>query len=146
MILMFNKQYREESKLISELVKKIKKSQSLTKEYRKNSETYILDTICIEFELTSKTRLTVKDKSDNVIVEMDCTWAQDALQEARSNLFSQLLEIVRNTHDKRLNKSEQFEQYKKEMETKQKELDKATADKAAAEAAIFNARQRLKRL
>lgn len=142
---MFNKQYREESKLISELVKKIKKSQSLTKEYRENSETYILDTICIEFEV-SKTRLTVKDKSDNVIVEMDCMWAQDALQEARTNMFSQLLEIARNTHDKRLNKAKQFEQYKKEMEAKQKELDKATADKAAAEAAIFKARQRLKRL
>lgn len=145
MILMFNKQYREESKLISELVKKIKKSQSLTKEYRGNSETYILDTICIEFEV-SKNILTVKDKSDNVIVEMDCMWAQDALQEARFYLFAQLLEITRNTHDKRLNKAEQFEQYKKKMETKQKELDKATADKAAAEAAIFKARQRLKRL
>lgn len=145
MILMFNKQYREESKLISELVKKIKKSQSLTKEYMENSEIYILDTICIEFEV-SKNRLTVKDKSDNVIVEMDCMWGQDALQEARFYMFAQLLEIARNTHDKRLNKAEQFEQYKKEMEAKQKELDKATADKAAAEAAIFKARQRLKRL
>ena len=145
MILMFNKQYREESKLISELVKKIKKSQSLTKEDRENSEIYILDTIRIEFEV-SKTRLTVKDKSDNVIVEMDCMWAQDALQEARFYMFSHLLEIARNTHDKRLNKAKQFEQVKKEMEAKQKELDKATADKSAAEAAIFNARQRLKRL
>ena len=134
MILMFNKQYREESKLISELVKKIKKSQSLTKEYMENSEIYILDVICIEFEV-SKARLTVKDKSDNVIVEMDCMRAQDALQEARFDMFAQLLVIARDTHDN-----------KKEMEAKQKELDKATADKAAAEAAIFNARQRLKRL
>lgn len=130
---MFNKQYREESKLISELVKKIKKSQSLTKEYMENSEIYILDTIRIEFEV-SKDRLTVKDKSDNVIVEMDCMRAQDDLQEARFHMFAQLLVIARDTHDKRLNKAKQFEQYKKEMEAKQKELD------------IFKARQRLKRL
>ncbi len=145
MILMFNKQYREESKLISELVKKIKKSKSLTKECRGNSEIYILDTICIEFEII-KSRITVKDKLDNIIVKMDCSWAQDALQEARFYMFSHLLNIARGTHDKRLDKAKQFELSKKEIAAKQKELDKAAADKATAEAAIFNARQRLKSL
>ncbi len=145
MFLVFNKQYRQESNLISDLAKKIKKTSSLIKEFKGNSEIYILDSIIIEFAIMRDV-LTVTDRNKNVIVTLNCAWAQDELQEARYYMFSNLLVQARETATERLEKAKTISQPTKELQTKKAQLDKAARDKATAEAAIANALQKLKSL
>ena len=145
MFLVFNKQYRQESNLISDLVKKIKKSSSLIREYKGNSEIYTLDTIVIEFEMIHNV-ITVTDRNKNVIVALKCAWAPDELQEARYYMFSNLLNQARETCDKRLEKAKTISQATQKLQTRQAQLDKTAKDKAAAEATIVKARQKLKSL
>lgn len=80
-----NKQMRTEEKIFGELHKKLKKSKNFACEIKGNTETYILDTVNLEFNVTAS-RLTVKDKTDNVVVDIDCGF--DALSEIQSRRFS----------------------------------------------------------
>lgn len=145
MVLIFNKQYRQESNLISDLSKKIKKSQSLRKEYKGNNEIYTLDNIIIDFAITDNT-ITVKDKKKNVIVALDCKWAQEELQEARFYMFSNLLNVARSVYDRRTEKSKTFAQAQQDIQARQAVSDELAAAKSAHETAIRNAREKLKSL
>ena len=150
MFLIFNKQYREESNLVSDLVKKIKKSQSLYKEYKNNHEIYVLDNIIIEFALTDNL-IIVKDKKKNVIVTLDCRFLNSPskeaeLSKARFHMFTHLLGVARSVSDNRLDKARYISRATKTMQAKKGRLDKAAQEKATAEQIITDARQKLKSL
>lgn len=145
MILIFNKQYRQESGLISDLTTKIKKSKQIIQEYNGNKEIYKLDSIDIILDVLQNT-LVVMDKNKNVIVDMNCQFDRDELQEARYYMFSNLLEAARKTYKKRTEKVKALEQAAQKIKAEQARIDKAKAEKLAADAKIADARRRLKSL
>ena len=145
MILMFNKQYRQESALISDLAKKIKKSKSVVRVYHESTEVYQLDNIDVRLDVKDSV-LTVTDKNNQVIIDMDCRYEHDELQRARFGMFGHLLDVVRDTYKKKNEKVKALQQAAMELNEKQKRLDEAKASKAAAEAKIADARNRLKTL
>lgn len=152
MILVFNKQYRQEEKLFSELKKKIKQSKSMVVSVDKNYEIYKLDSIEVRFSVGAKSGLIVFDMAGNVILpEMNCEFRQgysteDELQRARFTMFTNLLDVARESNKKRTEKAKKMEQATKKLQKEQAALDKAAHDKAAAEAVIMNATNRLKSL
>ena len=90
MFLIFNKQYRAEDKLISELVKKIKKSKTFSVD-DKDKEIYKLDNLDIVFDLPEHV-LSVLDKSGAEIIKIDCTnKSGDDFQQERAKWFHHLL-------------------------------------------------------
>lgn len=149
MILVFNKQYRQEEKLFRELKSKIKKSQSIAT-YLAQSEVYKLDSIDLYFDV-DEYLLTVKDKSGNVIVELNCKYAgapyndEMELANARNNMFSALLDAARKQYNKRVEK-EKLEQATKKAQAKIAEKKKAKKEQALKEAAVTKAYERLKGL
>ena len=145
MILIFNKQYRQESGLISDLTTKIKKSKQIIQEYNGNKEIYKLDSIDIILDVLQNT-LVVMDKNKNVIVDMNCQFDRDELQEARYYMFSNLLEAARKTYNDRTEKAKALEQAAQKIKAEQARIEKAKAEKLAADAQIANARRRLKSL
>lgn len=145
MILIFNKQYRQESGLISDLTTKIKKSKQIIQEYNGNKEIYKLDSIDIILDVLQNT-LVVMDKNKNVIVDMNCQFDRDELQEARYYMFSNLLEAARKTYNDRTEKAKALEQAAQKIKAEQARIEKAEAEKLAADAEIANARRRLKSL
>ena len=154
MILVFNKQYRQEEKLFRELKKKINQSKSMVNgSDGKNAEIYKLDSIDVHFFIGSKSKLKVFDKSGGVIIDMDIPEFKatpysdaDELGNARINMFHHLLMATRDVYSKRTGKAKKLNQATQELQKKQAALDKATRDKAAAEAVIVNATNRLKSL
>lgn len=145
MILIFNKQYRQESGLISDLTTKIKKSKQIIQEYNGNKEIYKLDSIDIILDVLQNT-LVVMDKNKNVIVDMNCQFDRDELQEARYYMFSNLLEAARKTYNDRTEKAKALEQAAQKIKAEQARIDMAKAEKLAADAKIADARRRLKSL
>ena len=145
MILMFNKQYRQESALISDLAKKIKKSKSIIRVCHENTEIYELDNIEVCFDIL-KSVLSVIIKSGSKLVSLDCSYADDELQLARYHMFSNLLQRARDTYYRSIDKAKALEQATKEAKKKQEALDKAKAEKEAVEAKIIDARRRIKSL
>jgi len=91
MFLIFNKQYRAEEKLISELNKKIKKSKTFSDIREEFGEIYKLDNLDIVFYLSEHV-LSVLDKSGAEIIKINCKEnAGDDLQRERANWFHHLL-------------------------------------------------------
>ena len=150
MILFFNKQYRAESNLIGDLAKKIKKSKVVEREIRGNTEVYKLDNMAISFDILGS-KLTVEEKkTGEAIVDMDCKFggifAGDELQNARSDMFSNLLEVARKTYKAHTEKAERMNQASKKIQEEQAQLSKVETERAVAEAAIVEARKKLKSL
>ena len=153
MILVFNKQYRQEEKLFRELKNKIKQSKSMVKDTDgKFGEFFSLDSIDIQFFYGTDKYLKVFDKSGNIIVNMDihyfgnCVSDEQELANARWNMFNNLFTFARDTYTARIEKAKKLERATKEIQEKKTKLDKAARDKEAAEAAIVNATTRLKSL
>jgi hypothetical protein len=154
MILMFNKQYRQEEKLFRELKKKINQSKTMIKDSdAKTGEVYKFDSIDVHFFTGSKSKLKVFDKAGGIIIDMDVPEFKatpysdaDELGNARINMFHHLLMFTRDVYSKRTEKAKKLEQATKTLQDKQAALDKAARDKAAAEAVIANATNRLKSL
>ena len=95
MILIFNKQFRTEEKIISELMKKIKKSATVNKSYEGNTEKYEFDNLDVFFDIIDR-KVVVTNKMGDEIMSMDCHYdAYDEMQEVRSNWFSELLNKAR---------------------------------------------------
>ena len=150
MILFFNKQYREENGMINDLAKKIKKSTVVEREIRGNTEVYKLDNMAISFDILGS-KLTVEEKkTGGAIVDMDCkfggNFAGDELQNARFDMFSNLLEVARKTYEAHIEKAKKMSMAAKKMQEKKQLLEKVSAEKAVAEEAIVAARKRLKGL
>ena len=99
-MLIFNKQFRAEEKIISALIKKIGKSATINSVYDGNAEKYECDTFDVSFDLTDK-KILVTDKTGDKIMSMDCHYdAYDELQDARSTWFHQTLENARRRYGK----------------------------------------------
>ena len=113
MLMIFNKQFRTEEKIISELIKKIKKSKKIVMSYVGNAEVYELDTIDISFD-TVKHELLVEDKSGKKIMSLDCNYdMHNEMQQARSNWFHEVLNKSRERYDKESAALEKQEKWKK---------------------------------
>ncbi len=154
MILMFNKQYRQEEKLFRELKKKINQSKSMVNgSDGKTGEIYKFDSIDVHFFTGSKSKLKVFDKAGAIIIDMDIPEFKatpysdaDELGNARINMFHHLLMFTRDVYSKRTEKAKKLKQATKTLQEEQAKLDKAAHDKEAAEAVIANATNRLKSL
>ena len=104
MILIFNKQFRTEEKIISELMKKIKKSATVNKSCEGNTEKYEFDNLDVFFGLIDR-KVVVTNKMGDKIMSMDCNYdAYDEMQKARANWFSELLDKARAREDKEKDK------------------------------------------
>ena len=103
MFLFFNKQFRLEQNLISELAKKIKKSVSFHSCYggnNSNTEIYKLDNLDIWFDITNR-KIIVFDKSGAEITSLDCHYDElSDMQKARTKWFHDLLcKVARGRKD-----------------------------------------------
>lgn len=140
-MLVFNKEFRQGEKLISEIRKKIKKSKNLELKYDDGLEVYSFDTFDVIFStVISETFFKVVDKSGKEIVSMDCTYKNDdELAKVRFNRFSHLLDFIRTQDKIRKAKSEKFKQasekadHKRESAQAQKTL-KRTQEKMLSDA------------
>ena len=124
MFIVFNKEYRKYNAIMSDLLKKMKKSIILERKDEENAEIYELDTVDIVFQI-GKHKIGARDKSGAEIISLDCHYDRtNELQNAKCNLFSGFLKEVRNTYDKRIEKESKFkkaaEKANKEAEAKQK--------------------------
>lgn len=151
MILFFNKQFREESGLINDLAKKIKRSTVLERKTQDNTEIYTLENIIVSFDILNHKLVVVAKNSGEHILDMNCEFVgvyseADELQNARFHMFSNLLSVVRKTYENNVEKAQKLSMSAEKLRVKQAQLDKAEAEKVAAEAAIVAARKRLKSL
>ena len=104
MILIFNKQFRTEEKIISELMKKIKKSATVNRSYEGNTEKYELDNLDVFFDIIDR-KVVVTNKMGDKIMSMDCNYdAYDEMQKARANWFTELLDKARACENKEKDK------------------------------------------
>ena len=151
MILFFNKQYREENGMINDLEKKIKKSTVLECKILGNTEIYTLDNIIVSFDILSKKLAVVVRNTGERVLDMNCGfvgvgYGVDELQNARFDMFSNLLEVARKTYEAHIEKAKKMSMVAKKMQEKKQLLEKVSAEKAVAEEAIVAARKRLKGL
>ncbi|MBR3930622.1 MAG: hypothetical protein IKJ62_03515 [Alphaproteobacteria bacterium] len=154
MILFFNKQFRAENGLINDLAKKIRKSElmGLERSIHGNTEIYTLgDNISISFDILGNKLTVAAQKTGEHILDMNCEYVggrSDAaeLQNARFHMFSRLLSVARETYEAHLEKTKRLSKAIMKKQAEEARLDKAKAEKKAAEVAITTARQRLKSL
>jgi len=138
-MLIFNKQYRNEQKLISEIYKKIRKSAKM--EYlHGNTEIYKLDGVDVLFDILNY-KLSIKDKSGKEIYTMDCKFSdKDELQQARNDWFSSLLDFARTLYKQKTQKQEKMKQAsedaKSKADAKQKQITAEQAKNTAVLAAL----------
>ena len=147
-MLIFNKQYRNEQKLISEIYKKIRKSAKM--EYlRGNTEIYKLDSIDVLFDILNY-KLSVKDKSGKEIYIMDCKYPEfgdkDELQLARNDWFSALLDFARTLYKQRSQKQEKMKQASENAKTKAETKQKEKVAEQAENAAVLSALEEMRNL
>lgn len=142
----FNKQYRTEEGIISQLVKNLKKSKIFLKYHENNTEIYELDNINIRFTYINQSLIVVTDKAGNEIVSMDCTYSNmDEVQQVRTNWFHSVLKIARARADQEKQKYEK----QKELEQARKEIEaqaRAKQQQQVKENAMLNALNQLKNL
>lgn len=125
MFIIFNKEYRKYESIMSDLMKKMKKSVNVEKVYEVNTEVYKLDSVDIVFEFTGGNKLVIKDKSGSEIISLDCYYDRyDELQSAKWDLFSGFLGKIRGMYEKRIETVNKLkaaaEKAKKAEEAKQK--------------------------
>lgn len=107
-MLIFNKQFRTEEKIISVLIKRIKKSNKIDFSFFKNTEVFKLDNITIYFDVVER-ELLVKDNADKKILSMDCHYdAYNEMQTARYNWFSELLGVAKDCYGKAIKQKEKL--------------------------------------
>ena len=143
-MLIFNKQFRAEEKVINELRKKIKKTENFDRLDKGNCEKYVLDNITISFNVLDGD-LTVTDKNNNEIVTINCGFKDEPLQQARNNWFSDLLDFARKRFEEKemkMAKIKEIQKAKNAVETAQK----AKADQDAQRLEMLNAAKRIKGL
>ena len=151
-MLIFNKQFRAEEKVINELRKKIKKTENFDRldgifdrlDSKDNCEKYVLDNITISFNVLDGD-LTVTDKNNNEIVTINCGFKDEPLQQARYNWFSDLLDFARKRFEEKemkMAKIKEIQKAKNAVETAQK----AKADQDAQRLEMLNAAKRIKGL
>lgn len=151
MILFFNKQFREENGIINDLAKKIKKSKILERKTQGNTEIYTLDTITVSFDILNHKLVVAEKNTGEHVLDMNCDFVQtfseaDELQNARSHMFSRLLEAARKTYEKNAEKAKQLSTAAEELREKQALFDRTQREEKVVNEAIVAARKRLKSL
>lgn len=151
MILFFNKQFREENGIINDLAKKIKKSKILECKTQGNTEIYTLDNITVSFDILNHKLVVAEKKTGEHVLDMNCDFVQifseaDELQNARSHMFSRLLEVARKTYEKNAEKAKRLSTAAEELREKQALFDRTQREEKAVNEAIVAARKRLKSL
>lgn len=148
------KQYDQESKLFNELAKKVVQSQNIAVKYEGEISIFQLDSVDIYFMCNNGFKIKVLDKNGCVVVaELDCAFVfgtslEQQLQYKRYYMFHNLLWLVNSVYNQRQSQlpwQKRTESTQKQQEN-QVRLDKAVADKIAAEMTIKNSLQRLKYL
>lgn len=153
-MLIFNKQFRQEEKLISRTVDKIKKSKSIKMKFGKVStdigttETYMLDDIDVCFNLGVKggpNSIIIKEKNGNVIYTMDCHFdIYDKMQRARANWFHWLLNKTRDIYNKKPKKAEKLKKATQRVETQKEEKQQQQTVEQTRDSAIKEALSKLR--
>ena len=160
MILIFNKQFRQEEKLIMALAKKIKKSESIKCEYddpntgQGNMGIYRLDDIDLYFNLDNHNpkqirgslySITVKDKEGNVIYTMDCHYDMyDQMQNKRNDWFSWLLNKAREVYKERGEKAKKVKAATEKVKAKEQKRQAIESAEQKRNAAIKEALSKLR--
>lgn len=118
MLLFLEKQYRQENRIFNMLAEKIKKSKKIVRTaegIHRTREEYTLDNIKIYFDIPSCT-LRVEENVSNPSHRyyLACQYqsgdtVQDKLQRARNEMFIGLLNIARQTYEKKLEQGKKFE-------------------------------------
>ena len=114
----YRQQYRQENEIFNMLAAKIKKSKNLvrnTPSYHGDQENYTLDDIKIHFDLGANV-LKVKENvsnSDSSLYYLHCGYVsgstdKDRFLRARYDMFMGLLNMARQTYEKKLEKAQQF--------------------------------------
>jgi len=130
-MLIFNKQFRTEEKIISELVKKIKKSEKFVQSWDGLEEVYELDTIKIGLISAAPKELNVYDKSGKEILSMNCDYISgNEMQEARADWFHELVEKARKRDKKEKDKKQMRQATATIKAKKQAEVKEAAMMKA----------------
>lgn len=140
----FNKAHKEERRLVSDLARKIKKSEQISFKVINNTEKYVFDNIELWFVLAHESKLQLIEDG-KVVYEMDCEWNQyDEWSQQRFYFFSGLLERARN----------RYEDYQKQIAKKAKissanvklkaEQEREKSEKEQNLLYIQNARNKLK--
>lgn len=89
-MLIFNKQYQTEKKIIEELTRKLDTGENFFQRIEGNQEIYEIIGMWIIFDFeTHELRV---DSAGKTIFELDCNYGNDKLQSKRFNWFSELLE------------------------------------------------------
>lgn len=141
-MLIFNKQYRTEEKIIAELAKKIKNAEPFFMHIDGNAEVYELPGgMWISFDVvTYKLEVTIGGKR---VIELDCKFdANDNMQQARNNWFSVLLNSYAR---KRLEKIEKARQKVAKMNNAKKSI-LAKKPKTVEQKILEQALQKIKEL
>ena len=152
MDLQFNKQYRQEKKLFNELAKKVVKSKKIELKYEGFVKVFQLESIDIYYAFRDGFKVKVLDKNGCVVVpEMYCqpvpgNGLEQQLQYERHVMFHDLLYLAGSFHHQRLVQAQKQASEEKKRQEQQARLDKAVADKIAAEMTIKQSLQRLKSL
>lgn len=127
----FNKGHKEERGLVSDLAKKIKKSEQISFKSENNTEKYVFDNIELGFVLAPARKLQLFEDG-KVVYEMDCEWNQyDEWSQQRFYFFGGLLERARGRYEdyqKQIAKKTKINsanaKLKAEQEKKKSETDK----------------------
>jgi len=134
-MLIFNKQYRDEEKIISALAKKIKKSKTIKGHHKINQEIYELDNLVIDLDVTTYT-LSVSSNNKKII-DLNCQYdTYDRLQQVRYDWFSYLLDLARKRCIKNFEKDEKNNEKLKKGQKILKDTDKIKQRQAVLKNAL----------
>ena len=145
MMPIFNKQFRTEEKIFSDLRKKIRKSETIANTH--HNDKYALDSIVIDFDVSTH-RLTVSDKkTGSEIITIDCHFDNyDDMQKIRSNWFHNLLMFVREQFNKRQAKIKKVKDASEKLTEKNRISQTRRTAQTAQATLLENALDKLKAL
>ncbi|MBR4891947.1 MAG: hypothetical protein IKZ34_02065 [Alphaproteobacteria bacterium] len=150
MLLVYNRQYQQENKLFNELAKKIVKSKKIGLKYEGLASIFQLDSIDIFFILDKGHKIKVLDKGGCVVVpELNCTLTHGStvekqLQDVRYYRLNDLYSLACGMRNQRQLQEQKTTDSIQISQEEQVRLDKAIADRMAAEMTIKTALRRLK--
>ena len=145
-MLLFDKQYRAERKIIKELARKIDKSESFSVDAVGDAEIYKLNSIQISFNIKTNMLIVSSLGTGEILFSMDCHFdTYKEMQQQRSSWFSiLLLEHARKRSDDELKKQEKeklkLEKLRK-VKTTMEQANKNKTDQAMLRDALKRIRQ-----
>ncbi|MCQ2575034.1 MAG: hypothetical protein MJ156_02950 [Alphaproteobacteria bacterium] len=144
LFMMFNKEYRQDEKLINTLASKFTDTKHIGVKHKGNTEIYDLDTLEIHFNLTTPKELKIMD-GDEIIYTMNCEYdAYNEIQQHRAHLFSQLLDVARKQFEKQQKEIARKSEFEKSVAKIKADNEKKKSEEQARMLQIQNAINRIK--